>query len=99
MSHYSTHPESRGMGDDRWPDAALRVQGDLLLVCVERDGGGHTRLGRDKSDERRDAFFAGHGWYVARLFTKSWDTTSWRNVPMVISAKVSTAAGAKQQHC
>jgi len=72
-----TRPESRDVGDYRWPDAALRVQGDLLLVCIELDGGDHTRLGRDKNDERRDAFFAGHGWYVARLFTKSWDTRHW----------------------
>ncbi len=70
-------PEARDVGDYYWPDAALRVQSDPLLVCLELDGKDHTRLGRDKSDERRDAFFVSHGWYVARLFTKSWDRDHW----------------------
>jgi hypothetical protein len=73
----SASPASRNIGDCYWPDAALRVQGDLLLVCLELDGKDHTRAGKDKSDERRDAFFVRHGWYVARLFTKSWDPTHW----------------------
>ncbi len=65
-------------GDYYWPDAAVRVQADLLLVDMETDGRDHTRPGRTESDKRRDAFFISHGWYTARLWMKSADPTHWQ---------------------
>ncbi len=73
-----TTPASQDRGDYYWPDAALRVQGDLLLICVELDGKEHLLPGREERDEQRDIFFGAHGWYVLRIFTKGWDPVHWQ---------------------
>lgn len=73
-----TTPGSQDRGDYYWPDAALRVRGDLLLICVELDGKEHLLPGREERDEQRDAFFGAHGWYVLRIFTKGWDPVHWQ---------------------
>jgi len=52
---------SRRQGSYYWPDAAIRIESDLLLIDVETDGPDHARPGREERDKQRNAFFNARG--------------------------------------
>lgn len=56
----------------------MRVRADLLLIDMEIDGEDHVRPEREERDERRDTYFAEHGWYTARLWMPTTNMIHWQ---------------------
>jgi len=57
-----------------WPDAAVRVASNALLIDIEADGVDHRRSERVEADRRRDRRFKERGWYVVHVDLAGLDT-------------------------